>query len=448
MKSRWFVRSLLVVLMTALLCACTHELAVQNLDTYSAPTRLEGGDRKISVAILPFSGGPDETFYFNALVDRVHQSPTVEEVRTEYIIGKGGSFKPDVILSIQPQVSYRSSGWNFLINWPGFLILTPAWNGYVYHADILTRVAIHDGRGELLSEEVIPISYDIRQAEMDRTIWTGLTWLEWSVLALVGGVYNAFVFDDDILPQLQVHVRDNYSTYVGNAVRPKILAAAEGSEVESSTASDSNENPGSDDGRGGTCFAISPDGKVVTAHHVVAGGKALRVRFPGGEWRDATILDSSPANDVAVLGVAYETPEFLTLAPTGSLRTGQRVFTMGYPVVSILGTEPKFSEGSVSALSGPGGERALVQVTVPVQPGSSGGPLVDEVGRVVGVVTSTAAVGRFVAESGSLPQNVNWAINTDFVRPLFSGAPSLPSATREEAIQRTRRALCIVEASN
>lgn len=222
--------ALLLVVTLALGVGCTHELAVKNLDTYSTPTRLEGSDRRINVAILPFSGGPDETYYFNALLDRIHQSPAVEEVRTDYVIGQSGSFQPDVVLSIDPQVSYRSSGWNFLINWPGFLIFTPAWNGYVYHADILTKVGIHDRNGQPIFEDTIPISYDIRQAEMDRTIWTGLTWLEWSVLALVGGVYNAFVFDDDIVPQLQVHVKDNYSTYVGNKVRPKILTVAEASE--------------------------------------------------------------------------------------------------------------------------------------------------------------------------------------------------------------------------
>lgn len=221
------LRGLWLLAFVPLLSACSHELAVRNLDTYATPTRLEGIDQPIDVAILPFSGTPDETYYFNALLDRIHQSPSVREVRTDYAAEQAGAFRPDVILSIQPKVTYRSSGWNFLINWPGFLIFTPAWNGYVYHADILTVVGIHDGTGKRVSEESIPISYDIRQAEMDRTIWTGLTWLEFSVLALVGGVYNAFVFDDDILPQLQVHVKDNYSTYVGNAVRPKILAAAE-----------------------------------------------------------------------------------------------------------------------------------------------------------------------------------------------------------------------------
>jgi hypothetical protein len=215
----------LVVLMIA--AGCSHELAVRNLDVYSAPVRLHGTEHPFRVAVLPFAGRADETFYFNALVERIHQSPSISEARTDYIAGKAGSFKPDVILSIKPAIEYRSSGWNFLINWPGFLIFTPAWNGYVYHADILTHVGIHDGAGNLLSQEDIPISYDIRQAEMDRTIWTGLTWLEVSALALIGGIYNAFVFDDDILGQLQVHVKDNYTTYVANQVAPKIVAAVE-----------------------------------------------------------------------------------------------------------------------------------------------------------------------------------------------------------------------------
>jgi hypothetical protein len=235
--------SLLVLLALSWLSGCSHELAVRNLDMYATPTRLQGAEHPIDVAVLPFSGAPDETYYFNALLDRIHQSPAVREVRTDYIVGSAGSFQPDVILSIKPQITYRSSGWNFLINWPGFLLFTPAWNGYVYHADILTHVAIHDGAGNLVSEDAIPISYDIRQAEMDRTIWTGLTWLEFSVLALGGGIYNAFVFDDDILPQLQVHVKDNYSTYVGNAVRPKILAAAEATRAIETTANPAAEAP-------------------------------------------------------------------------------------------------------------------------------------------------------------------------------------------------------------
>jgi len=122
---------------------------------------------------------------------------------------------------------------------------------------------------------------------------------------------------------------------------------------------------------------------------------------------------------------------------------------MGYPVADVMGQEPKFTEGSVSALSGIGGEAALLQISVPIQPGNSGGPLVNERGEVVGVVTSTAAVRTFFAVTGTLPQNVNWAVKADYARLMFN-APGVKSlaVSREQAIQWTRGAICLVEATS
>jgi S1-C subfamily serine protease len=167
-----------------------------------------------------------------------------------------------------------------------------------------------------------------------------------------------------------------------------------------------------------------------------------------GSWGEAELSEGSSANDVAILKLRVQTPEFLSLAPPRAAQVGQRVFTIGYPAVSLLGMEPKFSEGTISALSGPGGERTFIQVTVPIQPGSSGGPLVNESGQVLGLMTSTAAVLPFVHITGSLPQNVNWAINADFARPLIESRGRVQTRTREEAIQQTLRALCLVEAKS
>jgi S1-C subfamily serine protease len=198
----------------------------------------------------------------------------------------------------------------------------------------------------------------------------------------------------------------------------------------------------------GTCFAVSPVGDLATAYHVVENAKQIRVMLANGSWGEAELSDGSSANDVAILKLRVQTPEFLSLAPPRSAQVGQRVFTIGYPAVSLLGMEPKFSEGTISALSGPGGERTFIQVTVPIQPGSSGGPLVNESGQVLGLMTSTAAVLPFVHITGSLPQNVNWAINADFVRPLIGSRGRVQTRTREEAIQQTLRALCLVEAKS
>jgi hypothetical protein len=119
-------------------------------------------------------------------------------------------------------------------------------------------------------------------------------------------------------------------------------------------------------------------------------------------------------------------------------------------VIELLGVEPKFTDGSVSALSGLGGERRVMQVTVPIQPGNSGGPLLTENGFVVGVITSTAAVKAFFEATGTLPQGINWAVKADLAIPLFD-ASDLPVAgeqTREKAIARAREAVCAVVADS
>ena len=199
----------------------------------------------------------------------------------------------------------------------------------------------------------------------------------------------------------------------------------------------------------GTCFAVRPNGVLLTNYHIIEGAKSIRVRFADGTVTNATVHKISPSTDLAILRVNRRTSDFLPLARQGSVRVGDHVFTMGYPVTDVLGQEPKFTEGSVSALSGLRGEASLLQISVPVQPGNSGGPLVNERGEVVGVVTSTAAVQAFLSATGTLPQNVNWAVKADYIRLMFN-APAVKSVAgnRTQAIEWTRRAICMVEASS
>jgi S1-C subfamily serine protease len=172
------------------------------------------------------------------------------------------------------------------------------------------------------------------------------------------------------------------------------------------------------------------------------------VRCPGVSPTPGTIEASSATSDLAVVRIGRQTPEYLALAPPRSVRVGDPVFTVGFPVTEILGQEPTFTDGSVSALSGVGGEASLMQVTVPVQPGSSGGPLLNDRGEVVGIITSSAAVAAFVLESGTLPQNVNWAMKAEYAAPLFE-PPSLkrPLADRASAASQALKATCLIEAA-
>lgn len=89
-----------------------------------------------------------------------------------------------------------------------------------------------------------------------------------------------------------------------------------------------------------------------------------------------------------------------------------------------------------------------MQISVPVQPGNSGGPLLNRFGEVVGVVVSTASALPFLKGTGALPQNVSWAVKGAFAAPLFDPAPPLPRvADRGTAVDRALKATCSVTTS-
>src|SRR5207249_8879954 len=125
------------------------------------------------------------------------------------------------------------------------------------------------------------------------------------------------------------------------------------------------------------------------------------------------------SNDLAVLKVtdtASRTFGFSALAlaskGSGEARLGQPVFTIGFPNPDVQGTEPKLTRGEISSLAGMRDDPRHFQISVPVQPGNSGGPLVDLNGNVVGVVSMRMGDLRALKLTGALPQNVNYAIKS------------------------------------
>jgi S1-C subfamily serine protease len=212
-------------------------------------------------------------------------------------------------------------------------------------------------------------------------------------------------------------------------------------------------NPTAESSRGssvsaGTCFAVAPDGLVLTAYHLIKDAHTVTVSFANGEELPAALDQVSANTDLALLRVRRPTPIYVSLSPLHNPKLGEPVFTLGFPAPSLLGAEPKYTEGTVSALSGPGNESTFLQISVPIQPGNSGGPLVNHRGEVVGVITATAAILPFLQHTGSLPQNVNFAVKAGYASLLFTPPVSLPPATnRDDAIRRVRGALCTVKAT-
>jgi S1-C subfamily serine protease len=198
--------------------------------------------------------------------------------------------------------------------------------------------------------------------------------------------------------------------------------------------------------RSGTAFVVRPDGFLITAFHVVQDAATVRVACPGKQPIPVGIEVVSQTTDLAVLRTqAVAIPDYLSFSDPLNMSVGARVFTVGYPAPELLGSEVKFTEGVVSSLSGPDGDASFAQTTVASQPGNSGGPLVNEEGEVVGIVIATASAPRFLKATGSLPQNVNWAVKGSYATAMFVPPPKLKkSADRASAIQRAINATCFV----
>ena len=199
----------------------------------------------------------------------------------------------------------------------------------------------------------------------------------------------------------------------------------------------------------GTAFIVHPDGRLLTAHHVIDGATSISVSCNGEPAVPATVTSSSVATDLAILEASGElgTDSFLRLSPQRVPSLGDTVFTIGYPTPDLLGTDPKYTNGTVSALSGLRGDASFLQISVPIQPGNSGGPLVNEDGDVIGVVVATASAPAFIRATDSIPQNINWAVKSAFASVLFEPPPADRTPTTDAdttVIERVTAATCLV----
>ena len=171
----------------------------------------------------------------------------------------------------------------------------------------------------------------------------------------------------------------------------------------------------------GSAFFVSGDGLLVTNWHVVEDAKSILVITFNQERKLATIVGKDIANDLAVLKIEGVSKNYLPIIENSTaVKRGTEVVTVGFPRVSLQGSEPKVTNGIVSSLSGNFNDPRFFQISVPVQPGNSGGPLVTKDGIVIGVVSAKLRATEAMKKSGSLPENVNYAIKSNYLLELLN----------------------------
>jgi len=173
----------------------------------------------------------------------------------------------------------------------------------------------------------------------------------------------------------------------------------------------------------GTGFFVTEDGYLVTCEHVLRGASSFQIRS-SASWLDAKVIRKDRSLDVAVLKVdgAFRA---LSVEPGLRLKLGDAVFTIGFPNPDVQGIEPKLTRGEISSLTGIQDSPSHFQISVPVQPGNSGGALVDGNGNVVGVIVARLDDIATYKQSGSLPQNVNYALKGSLLWSFLNTVPEL-----------------------
>ena len=198
----------------------------------------------------------------------------------------------------------------------------------------------------------------------------------------------------------------------------------------------------------GTGFALTADGYIVTSSHVVQGADSLLVEGHDHQRYHAETVYSDVKHDLAILRIKdAEFNGFGRLPYTfkgGQADIGERVYTLGYPREDVV-----YGEGALSARSGFNGDTAFYQVSIPVNPGNSGGPLLDGQGNLIGVVSGRqddAQSAAFATKSSYLVRLVDSLKNKQPAQPYhLPRANQLTGAGRAQQVKRLRDFVFVVK---
>ena len=187
------------------------------------------------------------------------------------------------------------------------------------------------------------------------------------------------------------------------------------------TSNNQNIDNNSDWKGNGTGFFIDKNGYIATNYHVVEDANNIEIEFIRNGIKktySASVIQSDRQNDISIIKInSDEFKPFLKLPynfKTNISDVGSNIFALGYPMaLSLMGTEIKFTDGKISSKTGIQGDITSYQISVPIQPGNSGGPLFDFDGNLIGITSS--GVNREL----DITENVNYAIKSSYLKNLI-----------------------------
>ena len=186
----------------------------------------------------------------------------------------------------------------------------------------------------------------------------------------------------------------------------------------------------------GSGFAVSSDGHIITNYHVIQGCQRIKIHF-NGKSIPITLLTFDPRNDLALLAGNFRPTIVLPLS-TSSPKLLQDVYVAGFPFGRNISTGVKVTKGIISSLMGAGNNFVNIQIDAALQPGNSGGPILDDKGNVIGVAVSILDKQKTLKKFGSSSENSNFGVKAILVKSMLevnnisSPAPNKTPISRSE----------------
>ena len=181
----------------------------------------------------------------------------------------------------------------------------------------------------------------------------------------------------------------------------------------------------------GTGFALK-DGYIMTNYHVICDASQIKIQGINGDFLTeygVQVVGVDKSNDLALLKILGEVPTGFDAIPYGIKTSisdvGENIFVLGYPLTATMGEEIKLTNGIISARTGFDGDVTTYQLSAPVQPGNSGGPMFDEDGNVIGVICAKH-IGA---------ENVAYAVKTSQVKNLIESISDLYILNTKNTLQ-------------
>lgn len=190
---------------------CSHQLQLRNADQYSES--MPYSSKELKIGVTSAATHTQENFV-SYVVDEMYNLPGCKIL---YPYAHDEKKPVDFEISLTITVKYSGSGTNFLISWPGYIVFAPAWNGFIYFADICTEVLVRDFvNGNVVMSRSYDTKYRCNQSEFDRT-FIEIGWLEWGIIPLIGGFFNT-TYDVDITPEFNQAISRSYGSYISRNI--------------------------------------------------------------------------------------------------------------------------------------------------------------------------------------------------------------------------------------